>query len=232
MKDKIIPTQLQKPEFKFYLLKPKDKIPFEKNWQNSGYKFGDSKLINHINNGGNYGVIGGYGNLIILDKDDDKLNIDIDTFTIKTGSGGKHYYLISPYKENHVFVNELGELRSHNYQCVGEGCIHPNGNKYEIEKDIPIKHISSEDVKKIIEPYLRDGVTTETSETKGKDTSNSGEEFRDILSLLNKGKTKEDILQIMRKYSKWSNAPIAYKEMTYKKANDLYLESIKKKKKK
>ena len=34
----------------------------------------------------------------------------------------------------------------------------------------------------------------------------------------------------MSKYSKWSSAPETYKEMTYKKANELYLKSEKKKK--
>jgi|TARA_R100000093_G_C1923633_1_gene66445 hypothetical protein len=54
--------QLQNEKFRFILLKPKNKIPFEKNWQTTvNYKFNDPKLLQHISNGGNYGVLGGYG---------------------------------------------------------------------------------------------------------------------------------------------------------------------------
>ena len=66
----MIPKQLHKPEFRFVLLKAKDKIPFEKDWTNKGYAFDNPKLLEHIKKGGNYGVIGGYGNLRMLDIDD------------------------------------------------------------------------------------------------------------------------------------------------------------------
>ncbi len=93
-----IPKQLQKEEFRFCKLKAKDKIPFEKNWQKKGYQFDDMGLLEHIKGGGNYGCIGGYGNLVIIDIDDpelaEQLEKDFDTFTIKTGSGGKHFYFI------------------------------------------------------------------------------------------------------------------------------------------
>ena len=153
--------------------KPLGKAPFEKTWQTEGYKFNDTKLLEHIKKGENYGVIGGYGDLIILDKDSNELNIDIETFTVETGSGGKHYYLISDYKTNHVFINELGELRAKNYQVVGAGCIHPNGNKYKVIKDVAIKKINSKKLQELIKPYLREEqeTTTRTLTKKGEDTN-------------------------------------------------------------
>ena len=152
----MIPEQLQNPEFRFCLLKPKDKIPFEKAWQKNGYKFNDPKLLKHIENGGNYGCIGGYGNLIIIDKDKEDLKIDLNTFTIKTGGGGKHMYVISDYDTNHIFIDEMGEVRAKDYQVVGPDCTHPSGNKYEIFKDIPITKFSSDAVAMLIKPYIRD----------------------------------------------------------------------------
>ncbi len=213
----MIPKQLWDEEFRFCLIRNQSKAPFEKEWQKKSYKFNDTILLNHLVKGGNYGVIGGYGNLIILDKDNDKLNIDLDTFTIETGSGGRHYYFISDYKNNHVFIDELGELRSNNYQVVGSGSTHPNGNKYKVLKDIPLKIINTEELKKIIKPYLKTEVSDSTKPTKS-DPTRSASEYRKVLSLVRKGKSKQDVFKAMEVYAKWDKSPPQYKELTYQKA--------------
>jgi len=151
----MIPKQLQNPEFRFCLIRKQSKAPFEKEWQKNGYQWDNPKLQKHLENNQNYGVIGGYGNLRILDKDKKELNIDLDTFCVQTGSGGKHYYFLSDYNINHVFADDLGELRSDNYQVVGAGSIHPNLKSYKVYKNLPLKNISSEEVLKLIEPYLK-----------------------------------------------------------------------------
>ncbi len=93
-----IPKQLQNPDFRFCLIRKQSKVPFEKNWQIKGYKFDDPKLIKHLKNGGNYGCIGGFGNLVVLDIDNpvlaEKMEKKLNTFTVKTGSGGRHFYFI------------------------------------------------------------------------------------------------------------------------------------------
>ena len=223
--------------------KPLGKAPFETKWQDKGYNFNDPKLIQHIKNGGNYGVIGGYGNLIILDKDDDKLDIDLDTFTIETGSGGKHYYLISPYKNNHVFVNEYGELRANNYQVVGANCTHPCGEKYKVIKDIPIKHISKQDLIEIIKPYVRlkDGdkpfdetllEATERVNKKGKDTSRSGLEYRRAIAEFRKGMSREEVRKRLMAYKKFADAVEQYQETTLDNAESFVLQEQDKEKEK
>lgn len=221
-----IPQQLQNPEFRFCLLKPKSKVPFEKDWANKGYKFDTEKLNKHIADGGNYGVIGGYGGLIILDKDKPELPIDFETFTIQTGSGGKHYYILSDYNQNHVFVNQMGELRANNYQVVGAGSIHPNGNTYKVIKDLPLKYISSEELKYIIEPYIRgeEPIIEQGIEPTNKDTSRSGLEYRKILALQREGKTREEIYKIMEAYSKWKDSSEQYRALTFEKAENFYLQ--------
>ena len=132
----MIPKQLLKEEFRFCLIRKQSKSPFEKEWQKKGYEFTDTKLLNHIRKGGNYGVIGGYGNLRILDIDDEEKveefkEIFKDHFQVKTGSGKLHVYFLSDYDTNHVLLEGLGELRANNYQCVGVGSIHLSGGKYE-----------------------------------------------------------------------------------------------------
>jgi putative DNA primase/helicase len=227
----MIPEQLKKPEFRFVLLKAKDKIPFEKDWTNKGYTFDNPRLIQHIKSGGNYGVIGGYGNLRMLDIDDldrveefeKKLG---NTFMVKTGSGGLHFYFISEYDVNNVLTNGLGEFRAKNYQCVGAGCTHPNGKKYEVLGDEPILEIPKEVMQEMLKPFLKktEGVDLIKEWEKHKaskntdDTSRSGFEIKKVISLIRKGKIKTEIFQEMNLFAKWSSAPEQYKELTYNKA--------------
>lgn len=144
---------------------PLGKSPFEDAWQMNGYKFNDVKLLNHINHDGkNYGVIGGNGMLRIIDIDDPELakeiKLRLNTFTVQTGSGGMHFYIICEYGNNHRFVDRKGEFRANNYQVVGPNCIHPNGNKYTIINDSEIKTLTEEEIMLIINPLITKKVTS------------------------------------------------------------------------
>jgi hypothetical protein len=220
-----IPKQLQNESFRFVKLKPKSKIPFEPNWQNNGYTWKEIK--DWVNKGNNYGVIGGRGDLRILDTD----NLDFakemkeklpKTFTVKTGNGGLHFYFITDYNQNHVLKDNKGELRSFNYQVVGVNSRHPNGNLYQVEVDEPIASIDSNTLKTQLEPFIRtvSGKTTFDA-TQPKDTSRSGKEFIEVLKMIKDGKSKEQIYQDMMVYSKWYNAPPQYRDLTYNKANKI-----------
>jgi hypothetical protein len=96
-----IPTQLQRPEFRFILVNGKH--PQEELWTTkNNYQFSDPKLIRHISQNKNYGVCGGYGDLLIIDFDNEELqNIALSilpkTFSVKSGGKGLlHLY----YKSN------------------------------------------------------------------------------------------------------------------------------------
>jgi len=203
---------------------PLGKAPFEKAWQEKGYQYNDAKLIQHIKEGNNFGVIGGYGNLRILDIDDsdlgETLQKKLDTFTVITGGGGRHFYFISDYEKNHVLVNELGELRAKNYQVVSAPCKHPSENFYEVINDTKIKEISAEELKELIKPYIREKIDIEFKD-RPKDTSGSGLEYRRVLALIREGKSKEDIFNEMNKYAKWATHGTKfpeYRELTYNNA--------------
>ena len=74
----MIPKQLCKPETNLVLLKPKDKVPFQKDWQKKDIRYDDAELLEHINTGGNYGVRGGgKTHLIIVDFDSADLQEEI-----------------------------------------------------------------------------------------------------------------------------------------------------------
>lgn len=243
----VIPKQLQNPTFRFVLLgkwdvvvkkqgqKPlyKGKAPFEKAWQKNGYKYNDKKLLNHINKGLNYGIIGGYGKLCIVDVDTEELGKqleqDFDTFTVKTGGGGRHFYFIVEDKiSNAVLNDEKGEIRAENYQVVCPPCRHPSGKYYKIHIDKPIKKVTSNFILGLLKPYLRAGgidLDKEfTDRIEGKDTSRSGLEYRKILALLRTGKSREEIYKEMGAYSKWKESGDAYKTATFEKAENFYLQ--------
>lgn len=224
--------------------KPRGKSPFEKDWQNTNnYRFSDIKLLEHIKLGKNYGVIGGYGDLRILDIDNPELAKEfkkkLNTFTIKTGSGGMHFYFISDYDKNHTLINKLGELRAKNSQVVCCPCRHPSGNYYEIINDVPIQEINSEHLLKLIKPYLRDeiaetkttGVAT-TSDEKKQDTTRSGLEFRKLIALFRAGKTRAEILKIMPAYARWVSSPERYRQHQLDNAENFVLQEQENKDKK
>ncbi len=229
----MIPQQLKKEGFRFILLKPKEKIPFEMDWQNTkNYRFDDNTLLEHINKGGNYGVVGGFGQLRILDIDNkelaQKIKDKLKTLTIKTGTEGLHFYFISNYENNHVLIEEKGELRAKAYQVVGSGCTHPNGNKYVVDVDEEIEHLSGDEILKIIKPYMRKEIT-ETKTTTQRDETRSAKEIREVIKLIKKDLSKEEIFKHMNVFAKWSSAPPQYRELTYKKAQN-WIDSIEEKK--
>ena len=219
--------QLKKEGYRFCKIRRKSKAPFEKEWQLNGYKWNDPELQDWINKGNNYGVIGGYGNLRILDIDNkelaEELFKELDTFAVRTGSGGGHFYFeIEDYDNNHILKNNLGEFRASNYQCVGPNSIHPSGKKYTVKNDISIKLTSINGLKKKLEKhnikFKETTLTTPTVTTTVKDDSKSGLEWRRVLALVREGKSKEEIFQTMEAYYKWKTSPEQYRDMTYSKA--------------
>ena len=92
-----IPKKLQRREFRFVKLLPKEKKPFEFNWQKTAnYEFDNPELLHHIANEGNIGILCGVGNLVVLDIDNQEVSdsTDLDTFAVKTGSSKKHFYFL------------------------------------------------------------------------------------------------------------------------------------------
>ena len=145
----MIPMQLQKPEFRFIKIAPKSKIPIEKDWQNTNnYQYKDSELLTHLDNGGNYGVATGYGNLLGIDADNKKI-IEIiennfpETFTIKSRKGN-HYYFICENAFNGVLENDhnnVGHIQFKGKQLIGANSTHETGTIYSVLKDTEIAYI-------------------------------------------------------------------------------------------
>jgi len=174
-----IPERLKKDEFRFIKLAKKGKFPIEDRWNSSNnYKYDDDKLQNHLKLGFNYGVACGYGSLVVIDADTEKLQKRVenclpDTFEILSGSGeGKHYYYIckgldKPLRLQDEDGNNLGDVQHKGKQVVGPNSIHPSGNKYKIVNDVEIKEIYENELKGILWDMLAKENTLENIRDKG-----------------------------------------------------------------
>ena len=160
-----VPRQLQKNDFGFVKLIKHTKKPFEDNWPDNPYTYRD--IQEHINQGNNYGVIGGIGDLIIIDADTVELSECVIkslpiTFTVKTTDGYHFYYYCKDIKKKIIFQREkkhFGELISSNTQVVGAGSIHPDSKKeYKVSKDVEIATISRDVVFWELRAFMEEGL--------------------------------------------------------------------------
>lgn len=161
-------------EFRFLLLKKGDKKPLAQmaKWQEVNCQYDNPILQYHLTQNGNYGIIGGYKNLIIIDADskevDDVCKSLPATFTVKSGSAEeykKHYYFIAdkpikPIRLSKESVGDLGDIRSVGQYVVGPNCIHPSGNKYEIIRDIEINQITEDKILDTFKNYIESSHNT------------------------------------------------------------------------
>jgi len=167
VEDLAIPIQLCTDEFRFLKIREKRKEPTYdmKEWQKNNFKFNDTELLEHLIKGGNYAIIGGFGNLILIDSDSPEITelaeTMPETFTVKTGSPEefkKHYFFITekPIKAIRLskeHLGDLGDVRSVGQYVVAPNSIHPSGGKYKVIKDVPIAKVSETFVRNIFKKY-------------------------------------------------------------------------------
>lgn len=163
----MIPKQLQKEEFRFILVGKKNKFPLEKEWTTvNNYRYNDKKLIKHIDSGSNYGVMGGKGNLVIIDADTKVVQNDINeklpkTFRVSTSKEGccHNYFIIDDMDKKYVLDDyeegHYGEIQYIGSQAVGPNCIHPSGSIYKIKEENNIAKISKSQVINALFPYFK-----------------------------------------------------------------------------
>lgn len=241
-----IPKQLQQKEFRFIPLgkittyinskgEIKKKISgFYTDWDTINFPCTSSE----IKNATNYGVVCNFGNLVVIDvdkktKEFDKVIAAMEvlpkTFTVKTWSGGKHYYYIcNDIKEGRKLSQDAGEIRFKGMMVIGANS-NVDGKKYVVEKELPIEKISYDTIETALKNWLKKLLpidATVASTVKETDQSNSGREWHEVCKLIEQGKTKEQVFQKMQAFSKWTTAPQKYRDHTYKKA----LEEVKKNK--
>lgn len=160
-----IPKQLQVSGFRFILIRKGTKKPFEDKWQETAnYSFDNPKLLEHIEKNVNYGVLGGYGNLAIIDCDLLQAELAVEknlpkTFRVRTGRGGSHFYFIckdleKPIRLKDTHAGDIGDVQGKGKQVIGPGSLHENGKIYLVEDDIPIAETTAEQIKFALRDFL------------------------------------------------------------------------------
>jgi hypothetical protein len=171
-----IPKQLQKEDIRFCLLPKKEKAPFEKEWQKEGYKYNDLRLINWLKQNNNYGVLGGFGNILAIDFDSQEIQDKFapllpETFTIMTGSGKLHKYFTcddcKSFKILDINKNTLIDFQGTGKQVVAPGSTHPNGHHYCVIDNSEIAHISKKSLQNLFKEYINN--TAIVKKTTGQD---------------------------------------------------------------
>lgn len=158
----IIPKQLQNKEFRFCpLIKGKKISGYDHNSKN--YTYNDPYFLKILDSGFNYGILGGYGNIIVVDVDSNEMLKEITTlnlpktFTVLSALKKKpHYYYITENPKKSRSFTGL-DLRG-----IGTYAVCPNSKIindiktgktgiYTVDSDIPINKLDDIQFSKIIE---------------------------------------------------------------------------------
>jgi len=177
-----IPEQLQNPLFRFNKLIPRSKKPAEKDYyRKNNYPYDSLELLKHIREGGNYGVITGPGNLIVLDLDETSVSQKgmrelPKTFTVKSGrenAEGRHmYYILDDMPAEKIVLNDPNEIvtdakgrkryKDLGHICafkktfvVGSGSIYDQKlYQYTPVVDVPIAYIKFTEIMKVFKTEI------------------------------------------------------------------------------
>jgi len=184
-----IPKTLQRPEFRFVKLEVFKKKAFEPGWsKTANYPYDSGILQSWIAKGGNYGVSTGIGGLLVVDIDkvDRMKELGIlsrlpETYTVRTRSGGLHfYYICADFDKKRImydlvkteaYINNgkesvgymhLGEMQWMGQQVVGPSSryreIEPPDVRIQVWKEesiLPIKEVTAAEILAIFEGKTR-----------------------------------------------------------------------------
>jgi hypothetical protein len=188
-----IPKQLHKIKYRFIPLGKNSKKPMYKNWQiDNNYTYDSYKLTNFLKLNYNYGVLTGFGKLVVLDFDNLKIWRILSkklprTFTVLSGSGLYHLYFsmdkTTSFKILDENKNTLIDIQGKGKQVVGANSIHPNGNIYDIYCDQDIQFFSYDELLNILKRELPKKWTYRVDNEKKK--CNPYSKKKDIQNLIN-----------------------------------------------
>lgn len=208
--------------WKIFPVKEKDKTPAINNWINLATN-NKKTIVEWYKENNNYNWGLATGEIIVIDIDPKNggslEDIELpETLRVKTGSGGYHlYYKNSAGKDIRNSVSKLSkgiDIRGYGGYVVLPPSIHPNGNSYEWENEIPLSEF----------PYELLGRMDSKEESKSSETPSIIEEgkrndtlFRLGSSLRSKGLSKEAIFEALR---------VENKERCIPPIDDIELENI------
>jgi hypothetical protein len=195
----MMPEQIKQDNLAFIRVTPRNKNPIDKCWNTkNNFKHDSPKVQEHIQNNGNYGILCGVGDLVVLDADDlnfvcvindlEERDVLPKTFTVQT-SKGFHYYYKSKFPERKIILeqdeNHVGEILSNGCFVIGPNSTHPSGIKYSVIRDLPIAKLKDELLE--LEPYFKKELHQDAVDIKGDGSWSS--KINQKISILNVAKS-------------------------------------------
>lgn len=171
--ESVIPEKLRQENFRFIKVGKYQKYPIEKRWQiDNNYVFNNNELVRWISEGGNYGVITGINNLIVIDFDNRQIQEELESKfpeTLTSRSGGKelhHLFFKTDNPRNNKLLKYPKEKANSkdnetllDIQGPGKFIVGPGSRiykkdgsvgTYEIVKSLPIAEINMAEIEAII----------------------------------------------------------------------------------
>ena len=178
-KESIIPDQLRRQEFRFIRVDG-EKRAIDKGFQRvNNYLHDEEDFQNYISKYKRYGVLGGYGNLMITDFDQEIIQDDVmpklpETFTQKSAGKGLYhlfYYVDKPkgFRVKDLEGKTLADVQGEGTYIIGPNSVMPNGRKYEIVKDVPIAKTTLAEIEKAFSKWRKIDKVVDKSGVMGKD---------------------------------------------------------------
>jgi len=157
----------------------------------TNYGFDDPALLQHLQRGGNYGIVNGTGpngaGLATLDADNlprlaELVDLPLLPPTLEAGRRGedgepiperRHFHYLSDLEGRHLLRDPetgevLGDLRgTGGFQVVGPGSLHPSGAVVEVLKDRPLAPINGGELLRILSPVLEAKTDTDRAKLEG-----------------------------------------------------------------
>jgi hypothetical protein len=164
----LIPDQLEGTQFIKLAREGKEPI-HEDGSKGTKYHQRDDELLEWLDDGGNAGRVFN-DSLIAFDVDTEEFLSILEeelpeTFTVTTGSGGKHLYFRCPtWEQKKQFSKDgkdLGSIRTGNWYTVVPPSVHPNGSFYVVENPVEVAEISEAEVRSVVEETT-EGSTSNT----------------------------------------------------------------------
>lgn len=131
----------------------------------------DPRLQAHLKNGGNYGVVGGFG-LVMADADIPEIKQILkeklpETYMIESpGSHGWHAYFLCGLEKAIKLKDKegknAGDIQGPGKMVVGPNSNHPNGGVYKVVKDIPFARVTAKELREALKDWITKEESTQT----------------------------------------------------------------------
>lgn len=164
-----IPEQLH--SWRFILLAPKTKIPtremdgWAENRETRTFTFNDEKLLNHLKNEGNYGIITGKDRFVVA-ADTKEVEKAIEerlprTFSVRSPRHKtKHFYfygsLTKPVTcKPSAQGDPVADVKFGNGYVLGPGSVFENYGKYEVTDNLPVATVTEGELIAAINEFIK-----------------------------------------------------------------------------